>query len=79
MNMKSTFPAGIHHHQNNSFDEFREGGYARAHHEDVALWNGTSVGNCSLSFSKSKNWENSLENNSGLESKQVGRKHMGSG
>jgi hypothetical protein len=54
MNMKSTFPAGIHHHQNNSFDEFRERGYARAHHEDVALWNGTSVGNCSLSFSKSK-------------------------
>jgi hypothetical protein len=54
MKMGPTFPAGIHHHQNNSFDEFRERGYARAHHEDVALWNGTSVGNCSLSFSKSK-------------------------
>jgi hypothetical protein len=26
------FPASIHHHQNNSFDEFREGGYARAHY-----------------------------------------------
>jgi len=32
-----TFPAGIHHHQNNSFDEFRERGYARAHREDAAL------------------------------------------
>jgi hypothetical protein len=27
-----TFPVGIHHHQNNSFDEFRERGYARANH-----------------------------------------------
>ena len=34
---KPEFPTGIDHHQNNSFDEFRERGYARAHHEDVAL------------------------------------------
>jgi hypothetical protein len=34
---KPTFPAGIHHHQNNSFDEFHERGYARAHREDAAL------------------------------------------
>jgi len=34
---KTPFPAGIQHHQNNSFDEFRERGYARAHHEEAAL------------------------------------------
>jgi hypothetical protein len=34
---KLTFPTGIHDHQNNSFDEFRERGYARAHREDAAL------------------------------------------
>jgi hypothetical protein len=31
---KPTFPTGILHHQNNSFDEFHECGYARAHCED---------------------------------------------
>jgi hypothetical protein len=30
---KPSFPASIHHHQNNSFDEFRNRGYAHAHHE----------------------------------------------
>jgi hypothetical protein len=31
------FLKSIQHHQNNSFDEFRERRYARANHEDAAL------------------------------------------
>jgi hypothetical protein len=32
-----TFLESIQHHQNNSFDEFRERRYPRANHEDAAL------------------------------------------
>jgi hypothetical protein len=32
-----TFSTGIEHHQNNSFDELHGGGYAHAHHANVAL------------------------------------------
>jgi hypothetical protein len=34
---KPAFSASILHHQNNSFDEFDERGYARAHCEDAPL------------------------------------------
>src|SRR5580700_6734824 len=36
---KPTFPTGILHHQNNSFDEFHECGYGSAHREDWVLRN----------------------------------------
>ncbi len=47
----TTFPPGIHDHQNNSFDEFSEGGYAHAHHEELPPRSGRSVGNFSFLFS----------------------------
>jgi hypothetical protein len=49
------FPAGIHHHQNNSFDEFRKRGYARAHHRRCgALRRRECVALGSFSFNISK-------------------------
>jgi hypothetical protein len=69
---KPTFPTGIHDHQNNSFDEFRERGYARAHYERCgALKRQERAGIVRSHLADPRNEGSSFEKNSGRKSSQL--------